>query len=91
MLRVDLEAAQPLVHIGHEARLGVFAVIDHVDAELDLLVHDLFHRAGQPRRACRFVNGLALLLGLEHVEQVGRARQRAGVGGEDAVVAVLHG
>ena len=34
---VELEAAEPLVDIGDEARLGVFAVVDDVDAELDLL------------------------------------------------------
>ena len=37
-LAVHLEAAEPLVDVGDEARLGVFAVVDDVDAELDLLL-----------------------------------------------------
>ena len=87
--RVDLEAAQPLVDIGHEARLGVFAVVDDVDAELDLLVHDLDDRRAQ-----------ALLVGLRVIprlsrwrpssEQIGRPRQAADMGGENAVVASFH-
>ena len=68
---VDLEAAEPLVDVGDEARLGVFAVVDDVDAELDLLLHDLLHRARQPRRARGLVDRLALLLGREHVQQIG--------------------
>ena len=44
----------------------------------------------QPRGARGLVDRLALLLGGEHVQQIGRARQRAGVGGEDALGAVLH-
>ena len=85
VLLVDLEAAQPLVDVGDEARLGVFAVVDDIDAELDLLLHDLLHRAGQPRRAPGLVDGLALLLGREHVQEIGRAGQGAGVGGENAL------
>src|SRR6185295_2153912 len=38
---VHFEAAEPLVYVGDEARLGVFAVIDDVDAELDLFRHDV--------------------------------------------------
>ncbi len=48
---VDLEAAKPFVDVGDEARLRIFAVVDDVDAELDLLLHDLLHRARQPRGA----------------------------------------
>ena len=90
VLGVDLEAAEPLVDVGDEARLGIFAVVDDVDAELDLLLHDLLHRARQPRARAGLVDRLALFLGREHVEKIGRAGQRAGVGGEDALGAVLH-
>ena len=38
---IDLEAAQPLVDISDEARLAHFAVVDDVDADFDLLAHDV--------------------------------------------------
>jgi hypothetical protein len=36
------------------------------------------------------VVGLAELLGIERRDQVGRARQAAGMGGENAVLALFH-
>ena len=88
---VGLEAAEPLIDVSDEARLGVFAVVDDVDAELDLLADDLLDRARKPCAAGRLVDRLALLARQQSVEQVGRSRQRAGVGGEDAAGALLHG
>ena len=84
---IGLEAAEPLVHVGDEARLAVFAVIDHVDAELDLLAHDLADRALEPT----FV-GLLVARGLRihHGEQISRPRQAADMRGENAVGAAFH-
>jgi hypothetical protein len=44
---VDFITAEPLVDVADEARLAVLAVIDHVDAELQLLVHDFADRFAQ--------------------------------------------
>jgi hypothetical protein len=76
--------------LSYEARLGKFAIVDDVDAELDLLLHDFLHRARQPRGALCLVDRLALLFGRQHVQKIGWAGQRAGVGGEDPLGAVLH-
>src|SRR5688500_15499918 len=89
-LRVGLEAAEPLVDIGDEARLAELAVVDNVDAELDLLAHDLAHRAAQPCGMHRVVDGLALLPGVHGLEHIGWPRQAADMGGENSLAASLH-
>ena len=40
---VDFVAAEPFIDVTDEARLAVFAVIDHVDAELGLSANNLTH------------------------------------------------
>ncbi len=49
--RVDLVTAEPLVDVADEARLAVFAVVDHVDAEIALLVDDFADGAVRSRSA----------------------------------------
>src|SRR5215468_11238566 len=85
---VDLEPAEAFVHVGHETRLAIFAIIDDVDAERDLLLHDLPHGLAQPRGMFRLIQSAAVRL--HKIEEVGRPRQAADVGGEDAIGAALH-
>ena len=85
-----LEPAEPRPRIGHPVELAVLAVADDVDAGVGLLAHDLGDGALHPRRERGLVVGLAELLGVEHRDQIGRPRQAAGVGGEDAAGAALH-
>src|SRR5512133_3182188 len=88
---VSLETAQAFINVGDEARLAELAVVDDVDAEIDLLAHDLGDRGAQPRRVRLFVDGFALLSGLHDVEQIGGTRQTADMGGENSARASLHG
>ena len=76
--------------IGHPVDLAVLAVADDVDAGVGLLPHHLRDRARDARVEGAAVVGLAQLLVVEQRDQIGRARQAAGVGGEDAAVAALH-
>ena len=88
---VDLfEAVEPRPRIGHPVELAVLAVADHVEAGVGLLADHLVDGALHPRRECGLVVGLAQLLGVQHRDQIGRPRQAAGVGGEDAARAALH-
>src|SRR5260370_27787942 len=89
-LGIDLEADETIFDLGDEARLAELAVVDDVDAQLDLLVHDLGDRPAQPRGVRLLVHALALLLGLDHVEQIGGTRQAADMGGENSLGASLH-
>src|SRR5262249_28169151 len=90
-LPVHLEAAETFVDVRYEAWLAEFAIVDDVDAEVDLLAHDLGHRLAQPRGVGLRVDGLALFLGPHHGEQIGGPRQASDVGGENPVDAALHG
>src|SRR5260221_2259470 len=87
---MDLEAAETFVDVGDEARLAELAVVDDVDAELDLLVHDLGDRPAQPRGVRLLIDALALLLGLDHVEQIGGAPQGADIGCEELLRALPY-
>jgi len=71
---IRLEARQPLVDVGNEAGLAHLAVVDDVDAQLGLLAHDVAdrppHAGGERVRVVRAARGL----GLDELQQVGRAR-----------------
>ena len=86
---IDFVAAEPLVDIADKARFAVFAVIDHVDAELDLLVHDLADGRGEPRRRRCRIERLGPVA-LDQRQEIGRPRQAAGVGGKNAIGTVFH-
>src|SRR3984893_13762891 len=89
-LRIRLKAAQPLVYVGDEARLAEFAVINDIDAELDLPVDNFFHRLAQAAgMRCRFATFLGSF-GRHYFQEVGRPRQTAGMRGGDSVAAALH-
>src|SRR5262249_33772277 len=83
---VDLKAAEPVVDVVDEAELAVLAVIDHIDAEFDLLPHDLADRALEPG----LVGLLVARLRVHQVKQIRRPRQAAHVGGENPISAALH-
>src|SRR4029450_6631170 len=89
-LSVDLEAAEAFVGVRDEARLAELAVVDDVDAEIDLLAGDLGDRGAQGRGGGLLVDRLALLPRLHDIEQIGGTRQAADVGGENSVGASLH-
>jgi hypothetical protein len=88
--REVLPAGHPVVDVadvvGAVRGLHVLAVVEDRDAALDLLVDDLGDRAGDPGVD---LGPLALALGDQLVE-VGRPREVAAVGGQDAVLAALH-
>ena len=89
-LSISFEAVEPRPRIGHPVELAVLAVADDVDAGVDLLADHLVDGALHPRRERGLVVGLAQLLGVQHRDQIGRPRQAAGVGGQDAARAALH-
>ena len=86
-----LEAGEPRPRIGHPVDLAVLAVADDVDPGVGLLRHHVRDGAADAGIEGRLVVGLAELLGVEQRDQVGRPRQAAGVRGQDAVRAALHG
>src|SRR5207237_4028296 len=85
------EAGEPLAHVVGEARLAQFAVVDAVDAALDLPAHGVGHRALQARRERVAVVRLPACPGDDHRPVVDGTRQAAGVGRETAVAAAYHG
>jgi hypothetical protein len=89
-LSVDLEAAEAFVDIGDEARLAELAVIDDVDAEIDLLADNLGDRGAQARGVRLLVDRLAPLPRLHNIEQIGGTRQAADMSGENSLAASLH-
>src|SRR5262249_41575072 len=76
---------------GHPVHLGVLAVIDHVDANLGLLCDSLRNRAGDAPIVSGAVVALTQFFRVEQRDKIRRARQAAGVRGEDAVRAAFHG
>ena len=88
---LHLKAADALVQVEVEARLGLLAVTDDVDAVRHLLVHDLLDGGLDPRGEDVGVVGLAVDLGVEHRPQIRGTRQAARVGGEYVVFTALHG
>src|SRR6266851_1817602 len=86
-----LEARQALVRVVDEPWLAHFAVVDHVDAELDLLPDDLPDRLSEPRVMGRVVHAASRRPRLDQLEEVGGTGQAAGVSGEDTIRAALHG
>ncbi len=89
-LAIELEAAQALVHIGHEARLAEFPVVDDVDAELDLLAHHLAHIRAQAGGMRLGVNPLPCSSASISASRSERTRQAADVSSENAVAASFH-
>ena len=78
------------VIVGAAHRLAELAVVGNVDAELALLLDHIRDRVGEALR----IGGIAFAFAdgdrLAHGDQIRRPRQAAGVGGENAIGAVLH-
>ena len=85
-----LVAGQPLEHVHGIVGAALLAVIDDVEAAFDLLAHDagdcVAHRGLQFGLACAGF----LFLGEQKLDDLGGARQAAGVSGENAVGTALH-
>jgi len=84
------ETVEPVLDVGRVARLRHFAVVDQIDAGLGLFAYHLGDRIADARRERGRIDRHAFLLGVHHTDQVVRARQAAGVGGEKSFAAPLH-
>ena len=89
-LGARLEAREALVHVVDEAGLAHLAVVDHVDAKLHLLVHDVPDRPAEPDGVRGHVHGPARRSRGEHLEQVDGPRKATRVGRENPVRAPVH-
>ena len=85
-----LEAREALVHVVDEPGLAHLAVVDHVDSEPHLLVHDVADRRPEPNGVRGRVHGPARRSRGDHLEQIDGPRKAARVGREDPVRAPLH-
>ncbi len=84
------ESGETVLHVGRVARLGELAVADDVHAALRLGADDLADRGPDARGEGAGVHGHAFLAREHGADEVGGARQAAGVGGQDALDASLH-
>ena len=86
-----VEAGEPMAHVGRVADLALLAVADDVHARVHLLAHDVADGATHAGLEGGRVGAGAGVQRVQHPGQVGRPGQAAGVRGEDAVGASLHG
>jgi hypothetical protein len=77
--------------VGRIADLALLAVVDDVDAGFELLADDVADRAAHARLERRRIRHAARVERLERGRQVLGPRKAAGVRGQDAVGAELHG
>ncbi len=82
----DLEAAEPVTDVGRVADLAHLAVTHEVDACVDLVAHALLDRFPDGALVGLTVDGLALVLGEDLVDDRLRSRQAADVRRQDAAV-----
>ena len=82
----DLEAAEPVTDVGCVADLAHLAVAHEVDACLDLVAHALLDCFADGAVVGVPVDGLALVLGEDLVDDRLRSRQAADVRGQNAAV-----
>ncbi len=79
------EAGQALEHVHGVIGAALLAVIDDVEAAFGLLVDDQGDRLGHRGLQFSLARAGLLVLGEQQLDDLGGARQAAGVGGEDAV------
>ena len=68
----------------------MLAVVDHVEPDLRLALHDLFHRAGNAAVQKLGAVVSAELLPVQNINQVRRTRQAPRMGREDLLGAGSH-
>src|SRR5690606_35451715 len=89
LVGAGLEAAHALEHIVGPARLAVFAVVHHIDARLELALHDVAGR--RPHGVVELLNVIWIVLRLRReLPQLRGADDAADVGREDTVVTASH-
>jgi len=79
-----------MLHVGEEALARLFAVVSDVDAGGELLRDDVTRRGLDSGGQSHLVHRFASARADEELDQRRRARQAAGVGRQDAMVAALH-
>ena len=84
------DAGQPVADIEGVGDLAQLAVAHAVDPGRHLLMHDLVDRGGETGVERRLLDRPPGLARLEELEQVGRARQAADMGRQDAFGAAFH-
>jgi hypothetical protein len=87
---VGAKTAKARAYIIAEASLAHFAVVDDVDAALDLLLYGFLHGALYALGERRTVVGLSAAVGAQHVSQVIRPGQGTLVRDENAVGTPFH-
>jgi hypothetical protein len=85
-----LEALQPIFQVHGVVDAVLFPVVDHVEARRRLASYDVSDGAARGRPERRPVAAPAGLVREHDVQQVARARQAAGMGGEDLRGAPFH-
>src|SRR6516165_10581901 len=88
--RARFDALEAIFGIAEEIDLAELAVVDDVNADIGLLLHDFGDRAAQSLGEYLFVIRLARELLAEELFQIGRAMQRSGMGGQNPVCAAMH-
>src|SRR5260370_26393321 len=84
-----LESSEAILDVSGIGWLALFAVIDYVDAGLDLLVHDFRDGRWHARLERRHIAATPLDR-RGHSQQIGGPRQAAGGGSQDSVRAAPH-
>jgi hypothetical protein len=81
---------QPIFDVGGVARLAHLAVVDDVDAGLDLLFDDCRHCRADARLERGRIDRHPLLLGEHRAHEIVGTRQAPGVGCQEALGAAFH-
>ncbi len=84
------EAAHAMLNVSKKTFSALLAVIDHVEADFELLGNDGARGRGDRLFERRSVDGIAVGLGFEQVSQILWPRQAAGVSGQNPVFAGFH-
>ena len=85
-----LDAGEAVIDIGDEPEPTHLAIGDNIDAGFGLLLDDRGNCRLDPARIELGIKWRAMLLRLDHRQQIGRPRQAANMRGQYAMRAVLH-
>ena len=89
--RYGLQASEPFVDIRGEPTPRVLAVVGYVNASGDLVANDGAHAVANVAVELRGIVRLVERARLHAFDDGARADEAAAVGGEDALVAAVHG